>query len=75
MDTAVDMCQDVCDQEPTCAFVYVQHMFTDYGGASPYYECYMNDHQLNRTTDLECGKRTGIYGFARGFDVSARGTA
>lgn len=67
-------CQDLCSQEPTCKFLYVQRLFDDYGGASGYYQCYMNDKEFDEKRDLVCGRKEGIWGMARGFDACDRGT-
>jgi hypothetical protein len=68
-------CKDICSQEPTCKFLYVQRLFGDYGGSTPYYQCYMNDKDLDETRDLQCGRQEGIWGLARGFDACGRGVA
>jgi len=68
-------CKEICSQEPTCKFLYVQRLFGDYGDATPYYNCYMNDKDLDETRDLMCGRQEGIWGMARGFDVCGRGVA
>lgn len=68
-------CQEICSQEPTCKFLYVQLLFGDYGGSTPYYQCYMNDHDLDEAKDLQCGRQEGIYGLARGYDACGRGVA
>lgn len=73
-EKAVSMCKDICKQEPSCSFLYVQQMFTDYGSASPYYECYMNEKELDESNDLQCGKKVGIFGNATGYDACNRGT-
>lgn len=73
-EDAVSRCRDICDQEPTCRFLYVQRMFTNYGDAQPHFQCYMNDHELDESKDLQCGKKEGIFGNARGYDVCDRGT-
>jgi hypothetical protein len=70
---ALDICKDVCEQEPTCKTLYVQRMFTNYGGATPYYECYMNDHAFVELTDLQCGQNVGIYNTAIAYDACGRG--
>jgi hypothetical protein len=68
-------CQEICSQEPTCKFLYVQQLFADYGGSTPYYQCYMNDQDLDEKRDLQCGRQEGIWGMARGFDACGRGVA
>lgn len=68
-------CKDLCSQEPTCKFLFVQRLFQDYGGASPYYQCYMNPQAFDEQRDLQCGRQEGIWGVAKGFDVCGRGTA
>ena len=68
-------CQEICSQEPSCKFLYVQQMFSDYGGSTPYFQCYMNDQPLDEKRDLQCGRQEGIYGMARGFDACGRGVA
>lgn len=68
-------CKEICSQEPTCKFLYVQRLFPDYGGASPYYQCYMNAQAFDEKRDLQCGRQEGIWGNARGFDACGRGTA
>jgi hypothetical protein len=68
-------CKDICSQEPTCKFLYVQRLFGDYGGSTPYYQCYMNDKDLDEARDLQCGRQEGIWGVARGFDACGRGVA
>ena len=68
-------CQDICSQEPTCKFLYVQRLFGDYGGSTPYYQCYMNEKDFDETRDLQCGRQEGIWGMARGFDACGRGVA
>lgn len=67
-------CKDLCSQEPTCKFLYVQRLFRDYGGASPYYQCYMNSKEFDEERDLVCGRQENIWGTARGFDACGRGT-
>lgn len=73
-EDAVSQCQDICAQESTCRFLYVQRMFTNYGDAKPHFQCYMNDHELDESKDLQCGKKEGIFGNARGYDACDRGT-
>lgn len=73
-DAANELCHGWCKQEPQCAFLYVQQMFTDYGTTLPYFMCYGNDHKLNVTADLLCGLAEGIYGTACGFNACGRGT-
>ena len=68
-------CQEICSQEPSCKFLYVQRLFADYGDATPYYQCYMNDQDLDEKRDLQCGRQEGIYGMARGYDACDRGVA
>ena len=68
-------CKEICSQEPSCKFLYVQQMFSDYGGSTPYFQCYMNDQALDEKRDLQCGRQEGIYGTARGFDACGRGIA
>jgi hypothetical protein len=68
-------CQAICDQEPTCKFLYVQKLFQDYGGATPYFQCYMNNEDFDAERDLQCGRQEGIWGMARGFDACDRGVA
>jgi hypothetical protein len=66
-------CQAICDQTPTCKFLYVQKLFGDYGGATPYFQCYMNNEDFDAERDLQCGRQEGIWGMARGFDACNRG--
>jgi len=66
-------CKEICSQEPTCKFLYVQQLFADYGGSTPYYQCYMNDKDLDEARDLQCGRQEGIWGMARGYDACGRG--
>jgi hypothetical protein len=66
-------CQAICDQTPTCKFLYVQKLFGDYGGATPYFQCYMNNEDFDAERDLQCGRQEGIWGMARGFDACDRG--
>lgn len=68
-------CQEICSQEPTCKSLYVQLLFSDYGGSTPYYQCYMGDQDFDEKRDLQCGRQEGIYGTARGFDACGRGVA
>jgi hypothetical protein len=68
-------CQEICSQEPNCKFLYVQRLFGDYGGATPYFQCYMNNKEFDETRDLQCGRQEGIWGTARGFDACNRGVA
>jgi len=73
-EDAVSQCQDICEQEPTCRFLYVQRMWANYGSSKPNFECYMNDHEFDESKDLQCGKKEGIFGNARGYDACGRGT-
>lgn len=68
-------CQEICSQEPTCKFLYVQQLFADYGGATPYYQCYMSEKDLDEKRDLMCGREKGQFGTANGFDACGRGVA
>lgn len=68
-------CQEICSQQPACKFLYVQRLFGDYGGATPYFQCYMNGEEFDAERDLQCGRQEGIWGMARGFDACGRGVA
>lgn len=70
---AAKACQDICDQEPTCKFLYVQRLFADFLDTTPYYQCYMNDRDFDEQRDLICGRPEGQYGNAVGFEVCDRG--
>ncbi|KAM0723496.1 hypothetical protein Q7P37_000483 [Cladosporium fusiforme] len=67
-------CQEICSQEPSCKFLYVQRLVSDYGGAAPYYQCYMDPKEFDEDRDLVCGRDEKLYGEARGFDACGRGT-
>ncbi|TKA24601.1 hypothetical protein B0A50_06361 [Salinomyces thailandicus] len=70
---ATQKCKDLCTQRAECSFVYIQHLFVDYGPTTPHYQCYFNDHPLDAAADLECGRNEGIWGEACGFDAMGRG--
>ncbi|KAF2725170.1 hypothetical protein K431DRAFT_309361 [Polychaeton citri CBS 116435] len=74
-DVAVRKCEAICDQHSDCSFLYVQHMFTNYGSSIPYWTCYWNNHYVDEESDLICGRDTGIYGTAVGFNALGRGKA
>ena len=71
---ADELCKELCAQESKCSFVYVQHMRANYGDAIPYFECSFNNHHLESSKDLRCGKDVRMYGLANGFDAYGRGT-
>lgn len=75
MREAVAECKEICAQEPSCKFVYVQHVFEHWGGRTPHYMCEMNKKHLKKRRDLRCGKKESIFGMARGFDAYDRGKA
>ncbi|KAK5119874.1 hypothetical protein LTR85_007200 [Meristemomyces frigidus] len=70
---AIQQCKDACTQISSCAFVYVQHLFTDWGNTTPHFECWFGDHHLDAAADLECGLEVGVWGVANGFDAYGRG--
>ncbi|KAK3707624.1 hypothetical protein LTR37_011972 [Vermiconidia calcicola] len=65
-------CQSLCEQDADCSFVYVQRMFANDG--TQYFQCSFNDHQLDIDSDLNCGRKAGVYGVAVGYDANDRGT-
>ena len=73
MRKAVKECKAICDQEPSCKFLYVQHVFENWGGREAHYVCEMNTKFLKERRDLRCGKKESIFGMARGFDARGRG--
>ena len=74
MKDAVAECKEICSQEPSCKFLYVQHVFENWGGRTPHYVCEMNKKFFKERRDLRCGKKESIFGLARGFNARGRGT-
>jgi len=70
---ATQECKDLCTQMPACSFVYVQQLAPKWGGKTPHYQCFFNDHHLNATADLDCGRNDSVWGEANGFDAYGRG--
>ena len=68
---ATQECKDMCTQESSCSFVWVQRLSSR---GTEFFECSFNDHHLEEGEDLECGKEMGIYGAAIGLDACDRGT-
>jgi hypothetical protein len=67
------VCKSICEQDAKCSFVYVQRLYAESDG-TPYFGCMLNEEQFSKGSTLECGKKTGVYGVAMGFDAVDRGT-
>ena len=74
-DEATKQCQAMCEQEPTCRFVWVQKLACDAATRAPRFQCQMTDAPLHRLRDIRCGKGNLALGEAHGYNADGRGVA